>query len=142
MGILDQIESAVGGSANNGGEQQGQQAQVGGALMSAISEHPGGVGGLLDHFRQNGLGSHADSWVNTEPGQGTPQPLNQQQVEQGVPSGILNSISQRTGLPPQAVSGALATMLPLVMQHFTAGGRIPAPEETGGLAQGLMSKLF
>ena len=144
MGIFDQLESLAGGAAQQGGGQvpAGQQASVSQALLSSLSEHPGGVGGLLNSFRQNGMGSHVDSWVNSNPGQAAPQQLSSQQVEQGVPSSLLGSVAERTGLPPQVVSTALATVLPILMQHLTPNGQVPEQGQLGGLAQGLLSKLF
>ncbi|HEY0786287.1 MAG TPA: YidB family protein [Acidobacteriaceae bacterium] len=147
MGILDSIESLAGGAGQQGGEQAGavpqeQQSSVSRALLTEIQGHPGGVGGMLDQFRQNGMGSHVDSWVNSAPGQGVPQQLSPQQVEQGTGSSMLGSIAQRTGLPPQAVTMALTTVLPLIMQHMTPNGQIPGQGEVGGMAQGLLSKLF
>ena len=65
MGILDQIESLAGSAMQGGGAQNAaapeQQSSVAKALLSSLGEHPGGVGGLLDQFRQNGLGGHVDS---------------------------------------------------------------------------------
>ena len=146
MGILESLQSLAGGGATQNSEGQApaeHQASVSQALLASLGEHPGGVGGLLNSFRQNGMGSHVDSWVNSEPGQGAqPQQLNQQQVEQGVPSSLLGSLSQRTGLPPQAVSMALATVLPMLMQHMTPNGQVPEQNQLGGLTSGLLSRLL
>ena len=146
MGILDSLESLAGGASNEAAAGQvpaEHQQAVSQAFMSSIAEHPGGIGGLLHSFRQNGMGSHVDSWVNNNPGQGAaPQQLNQQQVEQGVPSGLLSNIAQRSGLPPQAVSMALATILPMLMQHMTPNGQVPEQSQIGGLAQGLLSRFL
>ena len=138
MSILDQLQSLAGGTTSGVGQEQ--QSSVSRALISAVSEHPGGVGGILNQFRQNGLGEHVDAWTNSQPGQPTP-PLSAQQVVQGAGPGLLGDISQRTGLPPQVVTGALTTVLPLVMQHFTPNGQVPQGGELGGLAQGLLSRL-
>jgi uncharacterized protein YidB (DUF937 family) len=151
MGFLDQLQSfatsELGGAGGAASVAPEQQSSVSRALVSAISEHPGGVGGLLDQFRQNGMSQHVDSWVNSEPGQPAgspqgPQPLSPQQVEQGAGSGLLGNIAQRTGLPPAVVTMALTTVLPIVMQHMTPGGQVPEQGQQGGLAQELLSKLF
>ena len=148
MGLLDEVESLAGGALQHGegvpegGVPVAQQSSVSQALLSSLGQHPGGVGGLLDSFRQNGMGSHVDSWVNSEPGQGAPQQLNQQQVQQGVPSSLLGSIAERTGLSQGVVTAALATALPMLMQHMTPGGQVPEQGQLGGMAQGLLSKLF
>ena len=63
-------------------------------------------------------------------------------MEQGVPAGLLQRIGERTGLPPQVVTTALTTALPLVMQHLTPGGQVPMQAQGTGLAQELMSKFL
>jgi uncharacterized protein YidB (DUF937 family) len=154
MGILDQLQSFASGELGGGANAVApeQQASVSRALVSALSEHPGGVGGVLDQFRQNGMGQHVDSWVNSqpansEPGQPAPtgqapQALTQQQVEQGAGSSLLGNIAQRTGLPQPVITMALTTVLPLVMQHMTPGGQVPEQSQQGGLAQQLLSRFL
>jgi uncharacterized protein YidB (DUF937 family) len=137
MGLLDQVQSMMGGS----GVSAEQHATVTKELVGAIGDHPGGVGGLLDQLRQCGLGSHVDQVVHSEPGTQAPA-LSPEQVQNNVPSGLLGQISARTGLPPQVVTMALTTALPLVLQHMTPGGQVPAQGQTGGLAQQLLSKLL
>ena len=144
MGLLDQFESLAGSALQHGDNAvpAEQQSSVSKAFVSSLAEHPGGVGGLLDSFRQNGMGGHVDSWVNSEPGQGQPRQLSEQQVQQGVPSSLLGAIAQRTGLPQGVVTTALATALPIIMQHLTPNGQVPQQSQLGGLAQGLLSRFL
>src|SRR5438309_602820 len=55
------INEVVGGGHAGVGDAE-QQKGVAGALMNMIQQH-GGVGGLTDHLRNNGLGQQVDSWM-------------------------------------------------------------------------------
>ena len=50
MGLFDTIE---GMASQQGG---GQNARVAGGVLQVLDEHPGGLSGVLDHFRSNGMG--------------------------------------------------------------------------------------
>jgi uncharacterized protein YidB (DUF937 family) len=60
MSLLDSVLGAV----LNGGRSGGQQDLMG-SLLGGLIQQSGGVGGLLDKFRQAGLGQQADSWQGT-----------------------------------------------------------------------------
>ena len=127
MGLLDSLE----GMAGLGG---GQHQQVAQALAQTVEEHPGGLGGLLNQFKQNGLQQHVDSWT----GPGENQPVSPDQVEQGMGGGLLNTVAQRAGLSPEMTKIALATVLPIVVSHFSQqGGGLGS----GGLG-GIAGKIF
>src|SRR5436190_132259 len=70
--------------------------KLGGLLggASAGSVLSGGLGDLIERFRQNGHGQAADSWVRTGPN----QPLAPDQLEQAIGPDVLNTLSQQTGL--------------------------------------------
>lgn len=139
MGILDSIASMVGGAG-------GDNTKVAGGLMEAVQQHPGGIGGILQSFQQNGQGGAVQQWAN-----GNTQSASPDQVEQGLGgTGLIDSVAQRTGLSPTMVKGAMAVMLPMVIHHFVSSGHVtpdgqttgtPAPE-TGGLLQSMLGRLI
>jgi len=98
-----------------------------------------GLSGILDNFKQNGMGDHVNSWQ--QPGQAN-QPISPDQAQQGLGSGVIDSIAQRTGLSPAMVKGAAAIVLPMLVAHFAENGGV---HESGGnfgsLASGFLSKL-
>ena len=63
-------------------------------------------------------------------------------MQQGAGPGLLAKVSERSGLPQGVVTAAMTTLLPMVMQHMTPGGQVPAQGEMGGLASGLLSRLL
>jgi uncharacterized protein YidB (DUF937 family) len=138
MGLLDSITSMVGGAG-------GDQSKVAGGMMDAVQQHPGGIGGILQSFQQNGQGGAVQQWAG-----GNTEGASPDQVEQGLGgTGLIDSVAQRTGMSPTMVKGAMAVMLPMVIHHFVSSGHVtsegqmtgvPAPE-TGGLLQSMLGRL-
>jgi uncharacterized protein YidB (DUF937 family) len=128
MGLLDALTSIAGGASP---EHHG----VADALSQVMQEHPGGMDGILNQLKQNGLGEQVQSWVS--PGQN--QAVSPEQVQQGLGSSTVENIAQRAGISPAVASGIISVVLPLVVSHFA--GQNNQTAQTGGLA-GLASKLF
>jgi uncharacterized protein YidB (DUF937 family) len=127
MGLLDALTSIAGGASP---EHHG----VADALSQVMQEHPGGMDGLLNQLKQNGLADQVQSWV----GPGTNQAVSPEQVQQGLGTSTLENIAQRAGISPQVASGVIAVVLPLVVSHLSGSGQAQQP---GGLA-GLASQIF
>ena len=141
MGILDSIEGMA-GQAMGGGMQGGsEQGRVAGGFLQSASEHPGGLGAIMDMFRQNGMGQHVDQWSTGQNQQATPE-----QVQSGLGgTGLLEQTAQRAGVSPEVAKVALAAALPMIMAHMTNGGQSAPPTnqgEFGGLAGSLLSRLL
>ncbi len=139
MGLLDSLSSMVGGGAS-GGVSPEQHASVATELLNAVQQHPGGISGMLNSFKQNGMADHVDSWQQP----GTPnQPISPDQAQQGLGSGVVDNIAQRTGLSPMVVKGAAAVLLPMIVAHFAEHGALN--QQGGGmagLAQSFLGKLL
>jgi uncharacterized protein YidB (DUF937 family) len=127
MGLLDALTSIAGGASP---EHHG----VADALSQVMQEHPGGMDGLLNQLKQNGLADQVQSWVSP----GTNQAVSPAQVQQGLGASTLENIAQRAGISPQVASGVIAVVLPLVVSHLSNGGQA---QQSGGLA-GLASQIF
>jgi uncharacterized protein YidB (DUF937 family) len=91
----------------------------------------GGIGAVLDRFRQRGYGQHADSWVKP----GDNQPLAAEAVDNVVGRDELSRLAQRLGVPEQEVSEALAEILPEMADQLTPEGRV-TPEADQALDGG------
>lgn len=147
MGLLDTIEGMA-GQAMGGGQGQVQvpqdaseQGRVAGSFLQTANEHPGGLGGIMDMFRNNGMGQHVDQWQTGQTQQATPE-----QVQNGLGGGMLDSIAQRAGVSPTVAKVALAAALPLILSHMTQGGQQapPAPGSGGfgSLAGSVLSRML
>jgi uncharacterized protein YidB (DUF937 family) len=132
MGLLDQLLGGVMGSQPGNVSQQ-QQGSLMDMATSMISGSPGGLGGLLDQFRSGGLGQQADSWVST----GQNMPVTGDQMSSALGHGQVQGMSQKLGLPPGAVAGALAMILPMVIDKLTPRGQVDSQQ--GDLSSTLAS---
>jgi uncharacterized protein YidB (DUF937 family) len=121
------------------GGTSSDHASVASELMNAVQQHPGGLSGMLDNFKQNGMADHVNSW--TQPDQANAQ-ITPDQAQQGLGSGVIDSIAQRTGLSPTMVKGAAAVILPMMVAHFAQNGGVnQSGSSLGSLASGFLSKL-
>jgi uncharacterized protein YidB (DUF937 family) len=117
--MLDGIlGSALGGLPGGGGQQQSPIMQI--ALQ--LLQQNGGVGGMLDKFRQAGYAGHADSWQGT----GQNLPISGNQIQEVLGSGTIGQIAQQLGLSHGDAAGGLAQMLPQIIDKFTPQGEVPA----------------
>ena len=128
-----QKQEPSGGSGQNN-EQGGLGGVLGklGALLggeSAGSVLSGGLGDLVDRFKQNGQGQAADSWVKTGPN----QQLGPDQLEQAIGPDVLNTLLQQTGLSREELLSRLTRELPAAVDNFTPQGRLPTEAEAARL---------
>ncbi len=130
MGILDSVESMMGGQSGSN-----PNGQVAGGLLSALEEHPGGLGGLMQHMQNNGVDTQTAA---------SGQPMSPDQAGQGLQgSGMIESVAQRTGMSPEMVKIGLATVLPMVMAHMTQGGTQAAPNSgAGSMASEILGRFI
>ncbi len=135
MGLLDNIESMAG--MNQRGEG-GSSVNVSSAVMQAMQQHPGGLQGVMDSFKQNGMGDHVNALAN-----GQEQTTSPEQVQQGLGgTGLIESTAQKAGISPQVAQMAIAALMPMVMRHFASTGQAPQQSEMGGMAQQLLSRFL
>jgi len=81
----------------------------------------GGMGAVLDRFRQQGMGKQAQSWVSTGPNDG----IDERGVEQVVGTGELQQMAQRLGVPEHEVAQAFAEIMPEMVDKLTPDGQLP-----------------
>ena len=86
MGLLDTIQSMAGGLSGD------QHSSVATELMNAVQQHPGGLSGVLQNFKQSGMADHVNSWQ--QPDQ-TNQQITPDQAQQGLGSGIIDTAGMR-----------------------------------------------
>jgi uncharacterized protein YidB (DUF937 family) len=82
----------------------------------------GGLGELVDRFRQNGYGEVADSWVGTGPN----KRVETSQLEQAIGPDVLQQLTQQTGLSREEILARLSRDLPDAVDKYTPDGRLPA----------------
>lgn len=130
MGLLDNLESMAAGSMTNSGDNT---TRVAGGLMQALEQHPGGLGAVMQNFRNNGLGGHVDAMQNGQ----TPG-VSAEQLQTGLQgTSLLDTVAQKAGVSPEVAKAAMATVLPMVMAHFAQNGSAP----NSNVLSGMLSKI-
>lgn len=89
----------------------------------------GGLGELVDRFKQSGQGQAAESWV----GPGANQSVEPRQLEQAIGLEVLETLSQRTGLSRDELLARLTQELPTAVDRLTPDGRLPTEAEAARL---------
>jgi uncharacterized protein YidB (DUF937 family) len=120
-------EMLKGASANNptpgGGGQGGLLgnlgAMLGGASVGGLLN--GGIGELLEKFKQNGQGETAQSWVNDGPN----KDVSPTQLKQAIGPDVLAALEQETGLSQQELLARLSRELPAAVDKYTPDGHLP-----------------
>ena len=127
LGGLKQEPGTAPGQNNQQGGQGGVLGNLGGLLGggSVGSVLSGGLRDLVEHFKQNGQGQAADSWVKPGPN----QELGPDQLEQAIGPDVLKTLSQHTGLSREELLSRLTRELPAAVDKFTPEGRLPTDDE-------------
>jgi uncharacterized protein YidB (DUF937 family) len=82
----------------------------------------GGLGELVERFKENGQGDAADSWVQKGPNKELAPP----ELKQAIGPDVLAALEQQTGLPQEELLARLSRELPTAVDQYTPDGRIPA----------------
>jgi len=101
-GLLGNLGGALGG------------AGVGGLLS-------GGLGDLMERFKQSGHGEAVESWV----GRGPNREVAPDQLEQAIGPDVLATLTQQTGLSREELLSRLTRELPQAVDKYTPEGRLP-----------------
>ena len=118
MSLFDTIGSQLGQSSGDG------NASVPHALLGALADREGGLGGLVQQFENAGLGDTISSSV----GGGENQPVAPEDVHNVLGADLVQQIAAKTGLPVEQLLPQIAEHLPQLVDSITPNGEMP----TGG----------
>lgn len=126
--IAEMLKGAGGGetgsksSALQGplGDLLGKLGPAGGSGVGGLLG--GGIGQLVELFKQNGQGEAAESWIAKGPNKELPPP----QLKQAIGSDVLLALEKQTGLSQEEILARLSRELPSAVDQYTPDGRIPA----------------
>lgn len=134
MSLFQSLEAAAGlGSA------QGQPAAPPGvlsAILQMVQSQPGGVDGIIERFETAGLGGAVQSWI----GPGTNHRIDGGQVQSILGSEVVSRVATQLGVSSGEASSHIAQFLPLILDHLSPQGRLPAGGGGCGLAS-LLAKI-
>lgn len=99
------------------------QLGLGGASAGGILS--GGLGELLERFKQSGQGETAESWVKTGPN----KPCTAAELERAIGPEMVETLSRQTGLSREELVSRLCRELPDAVDKYTPQGRLPTETE-------------
>ncbi len=131
MGLFDELKnvagSVLGGSAG--------QSPIARSVLDMLGQG-GGLGGLVQAFKQKGLGDIVGSWVGT----GQNLPVSPQQIQQALGPQVAQLAAQH-GITADAATGMLSKILPGLVDQLTPNGQLPAGNALEQGLSALRSKL-
>ena len=146
QGGLGGILSSVLGQL--GGQQQRSAAGASGTqslliavlpLVLAWIQKQGGLQGALDKIKGQGLTSQVDDWVSTGPGENAQ--VQPDQVQSLFDDADVEQVAQQTQTPKSAIYGAIASVLPQVIDSLTPQGGNTNPQEANNDIQQVLNLL-
>jgi uncharacterized protein YidB (DUF937 family) len=130
-----------GGAPMGGGVPAGRGGGLGGnrgmllAMLLPVAmqwvQRNGGIGAVLERFKQKGYHQQADSWVST----GVNQMLDTDGVSAVMGRQELAQLAQRLGVPEQEVADGFAEIFPEMVDQLSPEGQVP-PEANDALDAG------
>ena len=114
---LGQNKTSADGQSGSGGllDQLGLGAASAGGILG------GGLGELIERFKQSGQGETAKSWVNTGPNRA----CTADQLERAIGPEVLDTLSKQLGLSRDELVTRLCRELPDAVDKYTPQGRLP-----------------
>lgn len=97
----------------------------GGMLLSAalgLIQKNGGLDGVLERLRQNGLAAQADSWVGTGPNLA----ISPAELEQALGPQNMDRVAAQLGYSSAEAGSAMAEILPELVNQLTPSGQLPS----------------
>jgi uncharacterized protein YidB (DUF937 family) len=88
--------------------------QAGGSIL-------GGLGELVEQFRNTGQARKADSWVSA----GQNEPINEREMEQALGHSLIEQLARQTGLDREELLRRLSQTLPQTVDQLTPEGQLP-----------------
>ena len=116
MGLLDNLENQAIGNVLGGSSNP-----LATGLLQMIQNQPGGLQGLVQSFRDKGMGGLVSSWISTGPN----PPISADQVHQVLGSDQVKALAAKAGINPDIASSAIAQILPGLVDKLTPNGSVP-----------------
>jgi uncharacterized protein YidB (DUF937 family) len=98
----------------------------------------GGLPGLLEMFKNKGLGDIVQSWISTGPN----KKISARKIKKGLGPDLLEQLAGATGLSKGAASSQLAKYMPYIINKLTPQGEIPKGNNLAEEGLNLLKNLF
>ena len=108
-------------------------------LVLAWIQRQGGLQGALDKLKNAGLANQVQSWV--DPQQQNAQDVPDQNIQSLFDDQDIEQVAQQTQAPKQAIYGAIAAVLPQVIDSLTPQGNSTNPQEANNDIQQVLNMV-
>lgn len=140
MSVVDQItegiESLI-GSPTKGQRLSSTRTAILSMILEKIEDGKLGLKALINKFCDNGMANQVDSWRFSKKN----EVISAAQIEKAFGREAIEEMAQEAGLPASEVEHELAIVIPVVIDQFTPGGKIPEPACVQQAASLLRTKL-
>jgi uncharacterized protein YidB (DUF937 family) len=99
----------------------GKRSEDKNAPVPSAAETEGGLGGLLEKFREGGFEDVIKSWIGT----GANKPIAPNQLHQALGPETVDDLMRETGMPREDLLLQLSRLLPDVIDKLTPDGKLP-----------------
>lgn len=130
MGFLDDITK---GAMDKVSSLSTQNPLLEQALKLINNPQTGGLSGLVENFKNKGLGDLMSSWIST----GENKPITGDQIKNLLGSDQIKAIASKAGMAADQVQSGLSSLIPVIIDKLTPDGKLP---ESNLLEQAL--KIF
>jgi uncharacterized protein YidB (DUF937 family) len=89
-------------------------------VMSLVTNHEGGLSGLVEKLKSSGLTDHVNSWIGT----GENKPVDASQISSALGGDVLGKIAGKLGISQDEAAQHVAGALPEVVNQLTPNGKI------------------
>jgi uncharacterized protein YidB (DUF937 family) len=115
MGLFDGLIGSV--LSNLGNQTDNPMLR---SVASMLANHEGGIDGLIQSFKDKGMGDTIASWI----GSGENAPISADQLKDVLGEGRIAEIANSLGITHGDAAGQLATALPQLIDKLTPGGHL------------------
>ena len=130
----DLLKGALGGGA---GDSERQSAGLVEGLLEMVQQD-GGIDPMTQAFASRGLGAETSSWIGT----GANRPITADQVLGALGRDRVGALSRRVGLTEILGAGAIAALLPTLIDKLTPDGRAPGRDELPQRSGSILAQIL
>ncbi len=137
--VLGQLGGGAGAAQNNASGGNTAQTLLIAVLPLVLAwiQKQGGLQGALDKLKNAGLSNQVQSWV--DPQQQNAEDVPAQNIQGLFDDQEVEQVAQQTQAPKQAIYGAIASVLPQVIDSLTPQGSNTNPQEANQDIQQVLS---
>lgn len=130
MNLLNQVAGILGGQDTKPGNYQ--------SLLKWVNQQ-GGINGLLEKFREHGLGNIVESWVSS----GVNLPVSASQIVSVIGVPAITALAEKLGQDTRATSSLIAEYLPKIVDGLSPNGELQGQDDLLVMGMSLLKdKLF